>query len=137
MLAAVDEQHALAGHAAAGLRDQPFLHVGRQRRRRDVEAPFHRGRDLIDVLSARTRPAAFSAGTSAPIASAYSACPVAYASLAVNSVRCAHPPSGRCALSTAAVAAVINVLSEPAHFNPSSRNARSSLVTTGCFSIHA
>src|SRR5712692_7600003 len=54
MLAAIDEEHAIGGHLLARQRDQPRLHVFCQRRRGDVEAQFHRGGNLVDVLAPRT-----------------------------------------------------------------------------------
>src|SRR3954454_7904937 len=54
VLAAVDQQHAVGGQAAAGERRQALLDVAGQRRRGDVEAQFHGSRDLVDVLAARS-----------------------------------------------------------------------------------
>ena len=50
-----DDEHAFAGHARSGelLKTRP--HLGRQRRRSaHVEAKLNRGRELVDVLPART-----------------------------------------------------------------------------------
>src|SRR3954447_25113208 len=55
VLAAVDHQDAFGREPLAGERDQPRLHLGRQRRPVDVEPQLHRRRHLVDVLSARTR----------------------------------------------------------------------------------
>src|SRR3984893_14779253 len=55
MFAAVDQQHAVGTHPASGERDDPLLHVGRQRRLAHVEAELDRRRHLVDVLSAGPR----------------------------------------------------------------------------------
>src|SRR5688572_1342991 len=55
MLAAVDEQHIVGDHAAAGEASKAFLHLIGQRRGADIEAQLHRRRDFVDVLAAGAR----------------------------------------------------------------------------------
>ena len=52
MLAAVDDEDAVAGQPTAGERDQAMLHVIGQRRGADVEAKLHGGCHFVDVLAA-------------------------------------------------------------------------------------
>ena len=58
LLAAValrlEDDHAVAGDTPVGQLPELFLAIVRQRRRVDVEAQMNRGRDLVDVLPART-----------------------------------------------------------------------------------
>ncbi len=51
----VDSNAVVSRHAVPGARDQPLLHLGRERRGANVEAQLDRGRDLIDVLTAGAR----------------------------------------------------------------------------------
>ena len=55
MLAAVNHEDTLLRHAASRQREEPRLHVGRQRRGPDVEAELDRGRHLVDILATRAR----------------------------------------------------------------------------------
>src|SRR5450759_3705253 len=57
MLAAVDQKHAIGGHPLSREGSQTRLNILGQRRRRDIEAQFHSGGDLVDVLATRTRSA--------------------------------------------------------------------------------
>src|SRR5690606_37919127 len=51
----IDHQHAIGGHAAVATRQQAFAHrLGQRGRVGDVEAQLDRGRDLVDVLPARS-----------------------------------------------------------------------------------
>jgi hypothetical protein len=55
VFAAVDEQHAIGRHAAAGQPAQSLLHIGRQRRRPHIESQFDGSRDPVDVLTTGSR----------------------------------------------------------------------------------
>ena len=48
-----DHQHAVGGHTPAGETRETRAHVGREPGPGDVEAQLDRGRELVDVLSAR------------------------------------------------------------------------------------
>jgi hypothetical protein len=48
----LEHEHAVGGDALVAQRQQPLLDIGRQRRRRDVEAKVNRARHLVDVLAA-------------------------------------------------------------------------------------
>jgi len=54
VLAALDHQHAIAGHPAAGQRRKPLLDVRRQRGSGNVDAQFDCGRHFVHVLAAWT-----------------------------------------------------------------------------------
>src|SRR6266700_3137597 len=51
----IDDEHALAREPPAGEPLEPLSNLLRQIRSRDVEAQLDRGRDLVDVLAARSR----------------------------------------------------------------------------------
>ena len=53
MLAAVDQQHAISGHAAPREREQPIFHIGWEGGGAHIEAELDGRRDLVDVLTAR------------------------------------------------------------------------------------
>jgi len=55
VFAAVNLQHAIAGHPAAGKRRQPPLHLRGQRGRGNIDAQFDCSGNLVHVLAARTR----------------------------------------------------------------------------------
>jgi len=55
VFAAVDQQHLVHAHAGAGQRRQARFHVGRERRRADIEAKLDRGRHLVHVLPTGSR----------------------------------------------------------------------------------
>ena len=54
MLAAVDQQHAIGGHAICREHEQSIFNVGGERRGAHIEPQLNGRRNLVDVLTARS-----------------------------------------------------------------------------------